>query len=299
MSTTDIARVESRLPSRSEINDLAVLSNHLAKSGRFRDSTSGYQAFAKLLFGRDLGLSATAAMTGVHIIEGKPEISANVQAQMVNTYVGPDGERYRYRVREHDTEHCKVEFFQRERGKEWESLGFSEYTMADAKTAQLADKGTWKKHPRNMLFARAMSDGVAFLCPEVTNGVRTYHEGEIDIDGTQRDRPATSAVMQDVPIDAEVVEGTVVEEASNGSTATIRRPQLAEDLVQELVAAKKASGLSNEKVRAHLIDIGVDDVPEGNVSLKTIRSLTPTQASGLMDVFTDAIEAKGSSHGDG
>lgn len=295
MTSSELARVESRIPSRSEISDLAVLSNHLAKSGRFKDSTSGYQAFAKLLFGRDLGLSATAAMTGVHIIEGKPEISANVQAQMVNTYVGPDGERYRYRVREHDNEHCRIEFFQREAGQKWESLGCSKYTMADAKGAELAGKGTWRKHPRNMLFARAMSDGVAFLCPEVTNGVRVYHEGEIDVDGSQRDRPAPAAVMQDVPIDGEVVEGEVVDDGANDPTTTVRRPQLSEDLVTELVAARKAAGLPNEKVRAHLIDIGVEDVPAGNVSLKTIRSLTPTQASDLMDVFSAAIgpEASG------
>jgi hypothetical protein len=30
-----------------------------------------------------------------------------------------------------------------------------------------------------MLFARAMSNGVAFNCPEVTGGIRVYHEGEI------------------------------------------------------------------------------------------------------------------------
>jgi hypothetical protein len=35
------------------------------------------------------------------------------------------------------------------------------------------------KFPRNMLFARAMSNGVKWYCPDVTSGVTVYSEGEI------------------------------------------------------------------------------------------------------------------------
>ena len=33
--------------------------------------------------------------------------------------------------------------------------------MKDAELAGLANRGPWKTYPRNMLFARAMSNGVA------------------------------------------------------------------------------------------------------------------------------------------
>lgn len=80
-------------------------------------------------------------------------------------------------------------------------------------------------------------------------------------------------------------------QAANGSGHAQPAPQLPDELVNELVAAKKASGLTTDQVRSHLVAAGAADVPEGNVSLKTIRALTPSQASGLMDVFTAAAEA--------
>jgi hypothetical protein len=292
MTSLELARVESRIPRKAEINDLGVLANHLAHSGMFKDAKGGAQAFAKLLFGRDLGLSATAAMTGVHIIEGKPEIGANLQAQMVKTYIGPEGERYDYKVLAHTAAECSIEFTRRRDG-EWSTLGASTYTMEDAKLAELAGRGPWKKHPRNMLFARAMSDGVAFHCPEVTNGIRTYHEGEIDVDGSVRAAQAQAPAAEDVVLE-EIVDGEIVEPANgNGNGPEPERASLSPELVDELVAAKKTAGLPNERVREHLIGIGVEDVPAGNVSLKTIRALSEQQASDLLDVFTEAIETKG------
>lgn len=167
------------MPSDVEINSTYRLAKGLSDSGFFKDAKNATQAFAKLMFGRDLGLSATAAMTGIHIVEGKPELSANVQAQMVRVYVGPGGERYDFKVLEHDSEKCVIRFSRREPDTEWEVLGTETFTMEDAKRAGLANRGPWKTYPRNMLFARAMSNGVAFNCPEVTGGVRVYHEGEI------------------------------------------------------------------------------------------------------------------------
>lgn len=263
MTTTDLARTESRIPTKTEIAEIATLGNHLARSGFFKDAKGGYQAFAKLLFGRDLGLSATAAMTGVHIIEGKPEISANVQAQMVKTYIGPEGERYDYKVLQHTSEVCSIEFFRRQPGGEWDSLGISEYTIADARTAELANKTVWKRHPRNMLFARAMSDGVAFYCPEVTNGIRTYHEGEIDVDGVQRGHAEAAPSAGDVPIpDGEVIEGEIVLDPpaatnGNGNGEASVVPAVQADPPQEtepLITAKQRGLL-----HARCGDIGLDD----------------------------------------
>jgi hypothetical protein len=177
---TDLVPARPTIPSDGEINTIYRLADGLAKSGFFRDSRSATQAFAKLMFGRDLGLSATASMTGIHIVEGKPELSANVQAQMVRVYQGPAGERYDYKVLAHTDELCTIRFFRRfgDDG-DWESLGEETFTIDDAKRAGLANRGPWKSYPRNMLFARAMSNGVAFNCPEVTGGIRVYHEGEI------------------------------------------------------------------------------------------------------------------------
>lgn len=206
---TELVRFESRMPRGVEINEIGALAESLAKSRMFKDALGTYQAFAKLLFGRDLGLSATAAMTGVHIIEGKPEIGSNLQAQMVKSYIGPEGERYDYRVLEHSATVCEIEFSRRRDG-EWNVLGTSRYTMEDATKAGLALKDNYRKHPKNMLFARSLSDGVAFHCPEVTGGIRTYHEGEIEVAAPVTLREVAAAEPDgDAPagdvVDAEVV----------------------------------------------------------------------------------------------
>ena len=161
--------------SDEELHRTFRIADALAKSGFFKDAQQATQAFAKILFGRDLGLSPTEAMTAIHIIEGRPEASADLQA----TKVQQSG-KYRYRVTEHDREKCVIEFQERVGVSEsWEVIGVSEYTIADARDAGLAEKGVWKKHPRNMLFARAMSNGCAWYCPEVMGGLRLYHDFEM------------------------------------------------------------------------------------------------------------------------
>jgi phage recombination protein Bet len=68
---------------------------------------------------------------------------------------------------------------------------------------------------------------------------------------------------------------------------------LPKEIVDELVAAKKAAGHPDEWVRQQLILIGADDVPNGSVTLATIRKLTEQQASSLLDVLTVAAEETG------
>jgi hypothetical protein len=180
----------SALISDAEIERTFRLANALGASGMFKDVRTGEQAFAKILIGRDLGLSPTESMMGIHIIEGKPELSANLQAAFVKR-----SPRHDYRVTEHTEEACEIAFFLDD-----EEIGRSRFSMEDAKRAGLGARGPWKTYPRNMLFARAMSNGVAFHCPEVTGGMRVYSEGEIGGEETPPEIPEH--------IDAEAVEAS-------------------------------------------------------------------------------------------
>ena len=57
--------------------------------------------------------------------------------------------------------------------------------MDDAKAAGLTSKDNWKKYPRNMLFARAISNGQKWYAPDVYNGVTVYTPDEMgaNVDG--------------------------------------------------------------------------------------------------------------------
>lgn len=267
-TTQALVRRPPSMPTANERNNLGQLANWLAKSGYFRDAQGGLQAFAKLMFGRDLGLSATAALTGIHIVEGKPEISANIQAQMVRTYVGPEGERYDFKRLEHTNEKCRIEFFRRRLGEEWESLGVEEYTIEDAERAELTSPtrngkpSNYTKFPRNMLFARCMSNGTAFLCPEVTDGIRVYSEGEIGRQVPQENGNGHVAhvdLSTDSIEEAEVVDGEpVAEEVAQAQDQAAEQPEEAAEEPQEAAGDDPIPAVE-ERVHKAWLDAGVSE----------------------------------------
>lgn len=160
--------------SADEADQLKRTAQVLAESGFFKDARDGTKAMAKILAGRDLGLSPFEAMSALHVIEGKIEASADLHASRVKAST-----KYDYQVVTHTATECSIEFFEFMDG-ERATLGFSEFTMADAEAAGLAKRDVWKKYPRNMLFARAMSNGVAWHCPDVMGGLRIYTTGELE-----------------------------------------------------------------------------------------------------------------------
>lgn len=143
------------------LNDTLQLGKVLAESGFFADSRSASQAVVKVLAGRELGFGPVAAMTGINIISGRVSLSANIMAAALKR-----SGRYNFRVREMTEAACKIEFFERS-GDKWETIGVSTFTAEDAKRAGTKNMD---KYPRNMLYARAMSNGVRWYCPDVTGG---------------------------------------------------------------------------------------------------------------------------------
>lgn len=143
---------------RTDGMDIFKLGDVLAKSGYFQDTRDAAQAIVKILAGQELGIPVVAAMTGIYLVKGRVTLSANLMASLVKR------NGYNYRVIDLSDERCRLEFFQR-----GESIGVSEFTTSDAKKAGLGGDN-WVRYPRNMLFARAMSNGVRWYCPDVTNG---------------------------------------------------------------------------------------------------------------------------------
>lgn len=259
----------------AEINGLFRIANALALSGMFKDALKAEQAFAKMLIGRDLGLSPTQAMMGINIIEGKPELSANLQAAFVKRTPG-----YDYRVTEHTTEACEITFY-----RDGEPLGTSRFTMEDAKTAGLAGRGPWKSYPKNMLYARAMSNGVAFHCPEVTGGVKTYSDGEIS--------GAETVPTLDSQGDAEAPEQAVPDANVNPVTGEIlpdaigdgRLAQELTGMVKALVDAKVWTGA---KVKAQLVAAGARTTESVSAA---VGSLSAVDAADMRTAMTKLLMA--------
>jgi hypothetical protein len=133
----------------------------MARSGFFSDSRDAAQAIVKIQAGAELGFPPVASMTGVYIVKGKVSLSANLIAAAIKR-----SGKYNYRIREHTDTACELEFFEGS-----ESVGSSRFTMQDASKAGLTSNSpTWKNFPRNMLFARCISNGAKWYCPDVFGG---------------------------------------------------------------------------------------------------------------------------------
>ena len=127
------------------------------KSGMFADIKSAQQAVVKIMAGAEMGISPFQAMSGIHIIQGKPTIGAGLMASRVKA-----SGKYNYKVTEMSDKVCTIDFI--EGGQ---SIGTSSFTIEDAKKAGTKNLD---KFPRNMLFARAMSNGVRWFCPDIYEG---------------------------------------------------------------------------------------------------------------------------------
>ena len=186
---------------------LGQLGDMLARSGYFTDARDAAQCVVRVLAGRELGFGPVASMTGVYIVKGRVSLSANLMAAAVRR-----SGRYTFKVNILTPENCEIEFFEIIAGKR-ESLGVSAFSLKDA---QKAGTQNLDKFPRNMLYARAMSNGVKWFCPDVTGGpVYTPEElGEnVNEDGEIVPAAPVKAVSQAPRPTVEppsVIEGTAV-----------------------------------------------------------------------------------------
>jgi hypothetical protein len=156
------------------------LAHTLAASGMFPDAKTAEKACVKVMAGMEMGIAPMAAMTGIHVIEVGGRVSvtagANLMAQCVKEH--PD---YDYKVNEFTKERCEIEFYSRGADGEMTSLGISDFDMKDAKAAGVSMNAgsSWSKFPRNMLFARAVSNGFKWYCPNAIGGLRVYTPEEV------------------------------------------------------------------------------------------------------------------------
>ena len=187
------------------IDDLSRLSAMLAKSGYFSDSKEAAQCGVKVLAGLELGFPTIASMCGIHIINGKPTLGAHLMAAAVKR-----SGKYNYRVTQHDNNGCIIAF-----SENGEMVGESSFTKQDAVAAGALDgknAHTWKKFPRNMMFARAMSNGVRWYCPDIFTGSVVYTPDELD-EATDEE----GNLVKSVSVQATVVEPTAPQPTTNGN----------------------------------------------------------------------------------
>lgn len=152
------------------MKQIFFLGNEMVKAGMIDGQRAAAQAAVKIMAGQSMGLDPVASMRGIFIIGAGFGFYANLLASRIKS-----SPKYDYSVIALTEEACAIEFFEYIAGKRV-SLGTERFTRADAKR-----QGTKNidKFPRNMLFARTLSNGAKFYTPDVMNGLPIQTEGDI------------------------------------------------------------------------------------------------------------------------
>jgi hypothetical protein len=174
---TRLARPQASLPAKIEYARELANSGLLPAAYRRQPANVLYA----VEYGDMLGLSPMAAITGVHIIEGKPSASAG----LISALVRRAGHKLRVKG-DANSATCQII-----RCDDPDFVFEVTWTLKkntgghpSAEEAGLLGKGTWKQYPAAMLKSRAITQCARDACEEALFGLHyTPEELDVDVDG--------------------------------------------------------------------------------------------------------------------
>lgn len=152
----------------AEVIDLA---ERLSKSTLLPDALKGKvpDVLMQIMAGQELGLYSMASLRSFNIISGKPVMSADA---MVAVVLGSGKAEYVRRIEATDE---RATYATKRRGEPEQRCT---WTMEMAKKAALHQKDNWRTYPRAQLCARAKSELMRDVYPDVLAGCFTIEEIE-------------------------------------------------------------------------------------------------------------------------
>lgn len=273
-------------PSPAEWDAMKQQASMIARSGLApKQVNTPEKVLVIAMKGRELAIPPMQALSHIHIVEGKPTMSAELMAALVRRA------GHKLRIVESTPETCTVEGVRSDDPDHPQQVT---WTMEDAKRAGVASKTNWKNYPTAMLLARAISALCRFLFADVLMGA-SYTPEELGAEVNE---------------DGEVLDanGTGVQESETRSTESeVEDPEPdiedAEVVEDQAEAVDQAAKVSNDQLRA-LRDAarelyGQDGIRELQKKIgKQLHLLSATGADNLLEQLEVAIRAQGSSAGE-
>jgi len=158
--------------SQVSLRDRMDYARALAASGLLPDAYRGQPANVLLAieYGQALGIPTMTAIQGIHVIKGKPTLSADLMAAKVRAA------GHRLRVRVEDGPAAVAELT---RSDDPDYTFVCRWDMDRARNAGLVGKDNWSNFPAAMLKARAISEVIREGASEVLHGA-IYTPEEMD-----------------------------------------------------------------------------------------------------------------------
>jgi len=193
--------------------------------------TSTADALARIMTGRELGLTAMQSIRGVYMIEGKPSLDASLMMGLCMQH--PDCEKFEFI----ETNDKRATLLIKRRGRSEQRIT---WTIEDAQRAGLIKpKGAWEKNPTQMLRARCKSDGARLEFADVCFGLMSREEAS-DASGYVEAPTAQTQVTvieaRSMATDHDGAERVLLERIVNAKSGDDKKA------IREDIARFKASG---------------------------------------------------------
>lgn len=184
------------------VDEVRSLAATFSKSALLPEALRGKEAdvFVSIMAGAELGLPPMAALRGVHVVKGKPVLSADT---MVGIVLGSGLAEYFACI---DETAQAVTYETKRKGSPHSQV--CTWTLDDAQQAGLNGEN-WKKYPRAMLKARCKAMLARDVYPDALAGC--YDEDEARSFANDPPPPAMRPPPRDEVQDAEVVSETNAE----------------------------------------------------------------------------------------
>lgn len=218
------------------------LASQLVKSGVLGKSvTKPEAAFAIILAGRELGLTAMQSLRSCHVIEGKVVLSSDLMAALV---LRSPTCRY-FQMVESTNDVARYETLRVGAAKPT----VMSFTMEDAKLAGVTGKQNWRTYPAAMLRARCIAALARVVYPDLLMGI--YEQDEIPpSNAMQSARDAGPIAEEPTPIAAVVVRPTAPPAADSIATYWTSRMDAAESIEDlDVIAAEAKAELTEGPTR--------------------------------------------------
>jgi hypothetical protein len=252
MSNIVIQNQISLLPEQQEFETMKSIASMAFKSGLLPSGIkSAEAAMIIMLKGRELGIPAMQAFSHIHIINGKPTMSAELMLTQIYKCIP----KAVINFITSDDQKCEIES-QRPNGNKtrWS------FTIIDAKKAELLSKDPWKKYTSAMLRARAITIMARAIFPDCLNGVSYTAEelgADIDLDDqgneiikAENQKDVTPKVVNEVP------------------------PKVDISKISKVITKEEANNINGvEKYESHIISIKKNEAPISMSEGKRINEL--------------------------
>jgi len=194
-------------------------------------------------YGEMLGLPPMAAITGIHVIEGKPTASAG----LISALVRRAGHKLRVQGDDQSAT-CQI-IRADDPGYTFEVT----FTIEDARAAKLTGKDVWQKYGTSMLKARAITQCARDACEEALYGLHyTPEELGADVDGDGEPLPpaAVGGIHDAVEVvtDQEWLDGMLAQAGAYANAA-------AGKALWNETGAKLAAGQCAQADANHIADL--------------------------------------------